>query len=179
MGRCVSYFGGSVVIVLRRLGGGLFALNPDLVERVEATPDTVVTLVDDKKFLIEEDLETVLQLIIDYRAYIIVRSTEMAVVDNAGRPTLHVVPNEHVTTLENSLEPGVDLDFGDRGSNDLTAWLDEVDAAYPDGEDGGGNGQTADGSGNVVSDVSFGSERESANGGADGSIDSGFSGGGR
>lgn len=181
MGRCVSYFGGSVVIVLRRLGGGLFALNPDLVERVEATPDTVVTLVDDKKFLIEEDLETVLQLITDYRAYIIVRSTEMAVTNDPGRPTLHVVPNEHVTTLENSLEPGVDLDFGDRGSNDMTAWLDEVDAAYPDGEGGldSGNGNGDAARGNVVSDVSFGSERESANGGADGSIDSGFSGGGR
>jgi flagellar protein FlbD len=86
------------LIVLRRLGGQLIALNPDLIERVEATPDTVVTLVDEKKFLIEEELEEVLRLIVDYRAYVIARSRDIAVedYDPSGRPVLHVVPNELV-----------------------------------------------------------------------------------
>ena len=86
------------MIVLRRLGGELIALNPDLIERVEATPDTVVTLVDEKKFLIEEDLDDVLRLITDYRAYIIARSRDISVTDYepTGRPVLHVVPNELV-----------------------------------------------------------------------------------
>jgi flagellar protein FlbD len=88
------------MIVLRRLGGELIALNPDLIERVEATPDTVVTLVDEKKFLIEEDLDDVLRLITDYRAYIIARSRDISVTDYdpSGRPVLHVVPNELVGT---------------------------------------------------------------------------------
>ena len=88
------------MIVLRRLGGELIALNPDLIERVEATPDTVVTLVDEKKFLIEEGLDDVLRLITDYRAYIIARSRDISVTDYdpSGRPTLHVVPNELVGT---------------------------------------------------------------------------------
>ena len=34
------------VISLTRLSGQRFALNPDLMERIEATPDTVVSLVD-------------------------------------------------------------------------------------------------------------------------------------
>lgn len=86
------------MIVLRRLGGQLIALNPDLIERVEATPDTVVTLIDEKKFLIEEDLDDVLRLITDYRAYVIARSRDIAVddYDPSGRPVLHVVPNELV-----------------------------------------------------------------------------------
>ncbi|MDQ1717392.1 MAG: Flagellar and Swarming motility protein, partial [Pseudonocardiales bacterium] len=33
------------LIILRRLSGPQFALNPDLIERAEATPDTVVTMV--------------------------------------------------------------------------------------------------------------------------------------
>lgn len=84
------------MIVLRRLGGQLIALNPDVIERVEATPDTVVTLIDEKKFLIEETLDDVLRLITDYRAYIIARSRDISVTDYdpGGRPVLHVVPNE-------------------------------------------------------------------------------------
>jgi flagellar protein FlbD len=88
------------LIVLRRLGGELIALNPDLIERVEATPDTVVTLLDDKKFLIEESLDDVLRLITDYRAYVIARSRELVVsdYDPGGRPVLHVVPDELVAS---------------------------------------------------------------------------------
>jgi flagellar protein FlbD len=104
------------VIVFKRLGGQLIALNPDLIERVEATPDTVVTMIDDKKFLVDETLEEVLKLITDYRAYVIARSNDLAVSQTDGRPTLHVVPNELITSDENiesyatGLE-GVDLEF--------------------------------------------------------------------
>ena len=159
------------MIVLRRLGGGLFALNPDLVERVEATPDTVVTLIDDKKFLVEESLEQVLQLILDYRAYIITRSTELTIVDERGRPTLHVVPNEHVTSEKNSLSGGVDLDFSHTGkpTNDgIDAWLDEVDAEYGDGP---GRDRS------VVSGVDFSAGAESGGGDPDGSTDTRLGGG--
>ena len=41
--------GGGQMIVLTRLNGHAFALNPDLIERAESTPDTVITLVDGKK----------------------------------------------------------------------------------------------------------------------------------
>lgn len=128
MGGCVSFFGGAIVIVLQRLGGGLFALNPDLIERVEATPDTVVTLTDDKKFLVDETLEQVLELIVDYRAYVLIRSNELSIVDNSGRPTLHIVPNELVTSTKNSLASGVDLDFGSAKSSSVNEMLDEMDA---------------------------------------------------
>lgn len=156
------------MIVLRRLGGGVFALNPDLIERVEATPDTVVTLVDDKKLLIEESLEDVLQLIVDYRAYVLVRSGELTVVDDRGRPTLHVVPNEHVTSQETSLSQGVDLDFSHSGKrNDgAEAFQEAVDAQHDNGATNG-NG--------VVSGVDFGSGPDGGN--ADGSADSGLGGG--
>ncbi|MCW2521933.1 MAG: flagellar FlbD family protein [Frankiales bacterium] len=59
------------MILLRRLGGPLFALNPDLIERAEATPDTVETMVNGNKYLICEELTELTELIRDHRARII------------------------------------------------------------------------------------------------------------
>lgn len=59
------------MLQLTRLGGPVFALNPDLIERAEATPDTVVTLVNGSKYVIRESLEELGALICAYRAEII------------------------------------------------------------------------------------------------------------
>ena len=48
------------MITLTRLSGTEFVLNCDLIERVDATPDTVVTLVDGKKYVVAESLDDVL-----------------------------------------------------------------------------------------------------------------------
>ena len=57
-----------VVLLLTRLNGPVFALNPDLIERAEATPDTVVTLVNGSRYIICESLEELSRLVRDYRA---------------------------------------------------------------------------------------------------------------
>jgi flagellar protein FlbD len=66
------------VILLTRLGGPVFALNPDLVERCDCTPDTVITLVDGKKYLVAESLPEVISLIRQYRATVIADAQHMA-----------------------------------------------------------------------------------------------------
>ncbi len=38
------------MITVTRRNGTAFALNPDLIERVEATPDTVITLVSGTRY---------------------------------------------------------------------------------------------------------------------------------
>ena len=58
-----------VVLLLQRLGGPVFALNPDLIERAEATPDTVVTLVNGSRYVIRESLQELSRLVRDYRAH--------------------------------------------------------------------------------------------------------------
>jgi flagellar protein FlbD len=59
------------VIILTRLGCGLqIALNPDLIERAEHTPDTVITLVDGHKLVVEEPLDEIVALIRAWRASI-------------------------------------------------------------------------------------------------------------
>jgi flagellar protein FlbD len=65
------------VIRVTRLNGEGFALNPDLIERVEAHPDTVAFLVDGTKYVVRESVEDVLQEIREYRASILATSYEM------------------------------------------------------------------------------------------------------
>ncbi len=65
------------MIRVTRLNGERFALNPDLVERVEGHPDTVVFLVDGTKYIVSESVEDVLVEIREYRASILATAYEM------------------------------------------------------------------------------------------------------
>lgn len=65
------------MIRVTRLNGEQFALNPDLIERVEAHPDTVVFLVDGTKYVVKETVDEVLAEIREYRAGILATSYEM------------------------------------------------------------------------------------------------------
>ena len=56
------------MVRLTRLSGSVLALNPDLMERAESTPDTVVTLVNGSKYVVRESLETLADLVRAYRA---------------------------------------------------------------------------------------------------------------
>jgi flagellar protein FlbD len=65
------------VISVTRLNGERFALNPDLIERVEAHPDTVAFLIDGTKYVVKETVDEVLTEIREYRAGILATSYEM------------------------------------------------------------------------------------------------------
>jgi flagellar protein FlbD len=84
-----------IVVQLTRLGGPVFALNPDLIERAEATPDTVVTLVNGSHFLIRESLEELGDLIRDYRASVIARAQQLAEAGERARPSVAAVVPLH------------------------------------------------------------------------------------
>lgn len=66
------------MITLSRLNGPRFLLNPDLIERVEATPDTVITLLNGAKYVVAEDLDTVVDLVVGYHARILLRADDTA-----------------------------------------------------------------------------------------------------
>ena len=63
------------MISLTRLSGSVFVLNADLVERVDATPDTVVTLVDGKKYVVTESLDEVVDSVRRHRGEVLAMST--------------------------------------------------------------------------------------------------------
>jgi flagellar protein FlbD len=60
-----------------RLNGAVFALNPDLVERADCTPDTVVTLVDGTKYVLSESVPEFIDLVRQYRASLIAEASRM------------------------------------------------------------------------------------------------------
>ena len=65
------------MIPLTRLGGSVFALNSDLIERVDSTPDTVVTLVDGSKYVVRESLHEVVSAVRAYRGGVIAESARV------------------------------------------------------------------------------------------------------
>lgn len=44
-----------------------FVLNAELIETVEETPDTVITLTNGKKLIVEESMDEVVRKVMDYR----------------------------------------------------------------------------------------------------------------
>lgn len=59
---------GIAMIMVTRHNGSVFALNPDLIERVEANPDTVISLVGGTKYVVVENLEEIITAVTAHRA---------------------------------------------------------------------------------------------------------------
>lgn len=78
------------MIMLTRLNGQAFALNCDLVERIDITPDTVVTLVDGTKYLVAESAEEIIGLVRCFRASIVAHSHHLET-HQATTPSLRIV----------------------------------------------------------------------------------------
>ncbi|WP_370288726.1 flagellar FlbD family protein [Nocardioides sp.] len=97
------------MISLTRLSGTVFLLNADLVERVDCTPDTVVTLVDGTKYVVSESLDEFHEKVLGYRAAIVARASlpEAAVLPGvAPSPSARTRTQSRVARL--SAVPAVD-----------------------------------------------------------------------
>jgi flagellar protein FlbD len=60
------------MIIVTRLHGGAVAVNCDLIERVEAAPDTVVTLVDGSRYVVRETVAEIVDKVRAFRASVVV-----------------------------------------------------------------------------------------------------------
>jgi len=74
------------VILVHRLRGEPMLLNSDLVESIETTPDTVITLVDGKRIVVADDAAEVVDRIRDFRAAVLAaaEAARMAIADGAA-----------------------------------------------------------------------------------------------
>lgn len=52
-------------------------MNPDLVQRVDSAPDTILTLVDGTKLIVRESLEEVIDLVQEQRATLLARARDI------------------------------------------------------------------------------------------------------
>ena len=65
------------MILVHRLKGEPMFLNADLIESIEARPDTVITLVDGRKAVVAESPEEVVGRIREFRAAVLATVEEM------------------------------------------------------------------------------------------------------
>jgi len=98
------------MILLRRLNGTDIGVNADLIERVESTPDTVLTLIDGTKYIVGESAEEVVARIIEFRARILAAAEQFSEVvgdPNSSRsiPLRLVGSDVAVPALEEQPEP--------------------------------------------------------------------------
>ena len=55
------------MIYVTRLKGTEFAINSDLIEIMEETPDTVITLTGGNKYVVSESIEVLIERIAEFR----------------------------------------------------------------------------------------------------------------
>ena len=79
------------MIILTRLHGATVAVNCDLIERVEAAPETVVTLVDGSRYVVRETVAEIVDKVRAFRASVV----RLAGRDEraATNQQLYLVPN--------------------------------------------------------------------------------------
>ena len=73
------------MIILTRLGGHQVVVNPDLIERAEPTPDTVLTMLDGHKIVVAESVDELVRAIRSWRASVAAEAFELTHAVGASR----------------------------------------------------------------------------------------------
>jgi len=60
------------MVTLHKFNGEEFVLNANLIETIDARPDTVITLINDRKYLVREKTGEVLVKITEYQRSVFV-----------------------------------------------------------------------------------------------------------
>lgn len=66
------------MIVVTKLDKATFSLNPDLVERIMETPDTIIIMVDGASHVVAESMQEVIDKITEYRVQVLAAATVAA-----------------------------------------------------------------------------------------------------
>lgn len=75
------------MIVVTRLDGRQFALNPDLIERIFESPDTTVVMADGANYIVTESMAIIIEKIACFRARIISMAHDYSeVIDEPHNP---------------------------------------------------------------------------------------------
>ena len=77
------------MVLVHRLKGEAIFLNADMIESIEACPDTLVTLVDGRSFVLSDAPDEIVERIRRFRASVLVAADELR--DRGPVPPLSVV----------------------------------------------------------------------------------------
>ena len=67
-----------MILLTRFHSGERFAVNPDLIERIEETPDTVITLTNGAKHVVQECIDEITQEMQVFKATTLALATRIA-----------------------------------------------------------------------------------------------------
>ena len=79
------------MIIVTRLHGASVAVNCDLIERVEASPETVVTLVDGSRYVVRESVAEIIDKVRAFRASVVLLAGRLDERSSTSQ-RLHLVP---------------------------------------------------------------------------------------
>jgi flagellar protein FlbD len=82
------------MILVTRLNGAPFAINADLIERVDVTPDTVLSLVDGRKYVVAESAQEVIDRVVAFRAAVLVMADSYQAEPTRAARVLHLVHDD-------------------------------------------------------------------------------------
>jgi flagellar protein FlbD len=85
------------VISVTRFDGSEFVINSDLIETIEATPDTVITFAKDKKVVVRETPDQIIDRVIRFRHRVFVDPSAIVSAPNK-RPTADQISHMHKGT---------------------------------------------------------------------------------
>jgi flagellar protein FlbD len=91
-----------VILLTRFHSGERFGVNPDLIERVEEMPDTIITLTNGTKHVVQESIDEIAQSVQAFKAMTLALATRMIGDPSDGTPTLRIV---HGGTDDDSGDP--------------------------------------------------------------------------
>lgn len=77
------------MIQLTRINNASMVLNSDLIEHIEITPDTVISLTTGQKYMVRESVEQVIEKVVKFRA---------AICEGLRPCTLNLCPSAASTT---------------------------------------------------------------------------------
>jgi flagellar protein FlbD len=58
---------GVTMIQLTRLNGSAIVINAEMIEMMESTPDTHITLIGGDKFLVKESMKDIIERVVEYK----------------------------------------------------------------------------------------------------------------
>lgn len=73
------------MIMVTKLNNSRFAVNPDLIERITADPDSTITMVDGVRYVVRENVAELIELIASYRARVLMLASAGESVAAGGR----------------------------------------------------------------------------------------------
>ena len=86
------------MVLVHRLKGEPVFLNADMIESIEARPDTVVVMVDGRSFVLSDSPEQIVDRIRQYRASVLVAADDLRTPVSPVTPDLSVVQDPKART---------------------------------------------------------------------------------